>query len=158
MILPKGITGFDVPSNVTAINTKTFVADCWAAAVRQGGRVEDRPQILPGAQTSFLSTVVIIQSGELAVLLNAIYPWVGFCEPLAPGNCLLKFIDARSVAPALAATGRYRVLSARELQCPVTDDMCRELGRAELQQLKYWSGLAGRGRLRAGDVVFNFWD
>ncbi len=158
MILPRGITGFNVPKTAATVEVKVFVADCWSAVARQGGRVDDRPQILRGAHASFVSRVLMLQAGELSVLLNAVYPWVGFCEPLTPGDCSINFLDARSVAPAFAATGRYRALSAEEVERPITDDMCQELGRGELQQLKYWSGLAGRRRLRVGDVIFNFWD
>jgi len=57
-----------------------------------------------------------------------------------------------------AALGRYRVLSRDELEQPVTEAMCAELGRAELHQLKYWRKLTGQAKLRVGEVVFNFWD
>lgn len=158
MILPKGITGFDVPKTATTVDSKTLVDDCWSAVARQGGRVENRQQTLPGAITSFISRVLILQRGEVAVLLNSVYPWVGFCRPFTPGDCSLDFVDHRSISPLLAAIGRYRVLTAEELQLPITNEMCVELGRGELEQLKYWSSFTGRGRLRVGDAVFNFWD
>ena len=54
--------------------------------------------------------------------------------------------------------GRYRLLTRAELNQPVTELMCVELGHAERDQLKYWSKLAAEGNLRVGEVVFNFWD
>jgi hypothetical protein len=70
----------------------------------------------------------------------------------------LVFVDPEPVAASFAALGPYRVLSQAELDQPVTQAMCAELGHAEMHQLKYWSKLDGRGRLRLGEVVFNFWD
>ena len=65
---------------------------------------------------------------------------------------------AGRIGTAFAELGRYRVLSQAELEQPVHATMCAELGRGELAQLKYWAKVAGHGKLRVGDVVFNFWD
>jgi hypothetical protein len=158
MMLPKGITGFNVPKTAATVDTMTFVADCRAFAARHRGRVEDRPQTLPGSPISFITRLLILPGIEIAALLNSVHPWIGFCRPLTPGQTSLDFVDHPAFATALAATGRYRVLTAQELAHPVTEDMCSELRHGELTQLKYWSNLAGRGKLRVGDVVFNFWD
>jgi hypothetical protein len=120
--------------------------------------VEDRAQTLPGAPISFITRLLIVPGVEIAALLNSVHPWLGFCRPLTPGELSLDFVDHPSFAAALAATGRYRVLTSQELEHPITEDMCSELRQGELIQLKYWSRLAGRGKLRVGDVVFNFWD
>jgi hypothetical protein len=158
MILPKGITGFNVPNSAAQVDLKLFTADCWAAATAKGGRLEDRPQTLPGAPTSFIARLLVLDRVEIAVLLNAVHPWVGFCLPLTPGHISLEFVDHSPIATALAATGRYHILTKQELECPVTDDKCGRLTHGEVSQLKYWSHLVGRGKMRVGDVVFNFWD
>ena len=158
MILPRGVTGFNVPRGMKPSNEKVFVSDCWAAVASRGGKVEDRPQVLTGSPTSFVTRVLILPRRELTILLNAVYPWVGFCRPLEPGECSLEFLDPGRLSESLASTGRYRVLEKSELEQPVTEEMCVELGRAELTQLKYWTDCVGRGKMRVGDVVFNFWD
>lgn len=154
MILPRGITGFNVPKKAPRPDEKTFVSDCWAA-VAPRGRVEDRPQILEGSPTSFLTRVLVLPRHEITVLLNSVYPWVGFCRPLQPGMMRLDFVDPGRVATALTASERYRILEASELDQPATEDMLAELGRGERKQLNYWQGI---DQVRVGDLVFNFWD
>ena len=107
---------------------------------------------------NFITQVLVLPGGEVTALLNRHYPWLGFCRPLEPGDCGLEFVDPPRVGASFAALGRYRVLSRTELDQPVTEAMCAELGHAEVQQFKYWSKLTGRGKIRVGQVVFNFWD
>jgi len=95
---------------------------------------------------------------EVTALLNRIHPWIGFCRPLEPGDCWMEFVDPGPIAASFAALDRYRVLSRDELDQPVSESMCAELGHSELQQLKYWSKFPGPGKLRVGEMVFNFWD
>jgi hypothetical protein len=108
--------------------------------------------------TSFLTQVLVLPGGEVTALLNKVHPWLGFCRPLEPGDCWLEFVDPGRVGELFAALGRYRVLAGTDLDQPVSETICAELGPAELHQLKYWSKSAGRGTLRVGGVVFNFWD
>jgi hypothetical protein len=158
MTLPRGITGFNVPAGITQLDERTFVSDCWSAVASCRGRVEDRPQVLTGSPTSFVTRVLIFPGDEATVLINRYYPWVGFCRPFSPGSCSLEFLDHGRLAKTLTATGRYRILEKWELQQTITDDMCGELGRGERSEWKYYSSLYGRGQMRVGDVVFNFWD
>jgi hypothetical protein len=158
LILPRGITGFNVPKGHVEADPQTFHADCWLAVTPLRGRVEDRPQVLNPRFTNFITQVLVLSDGVVTALLNKVHAWVGFCRPLEPGDCWLEFVDMDSVGNALAALDRYRVLSRAELEQSVTESMCAELGPAELHQLKYWSKLAERGKLRVGEVVFNFWD
>ncbi len=129
MILPRGITGFNVPRGLTPPDVGAWVADCWAAVGPVRGRVEDRTQVLDGSPTTFGTRVLVLPRGEVTVLLHNVYPWVGFCRPLTPGLCRMEFLDAGRVAKALSDIGRYCVLEARELEQPLTDEMCVELGR-----------------------------
>ncbi|MDY3554006.1 hypothetical protein R5W24_003122 [Gemmata sp. JC717] len=158
MILPRRITGFNVPKGHAEGDPRSFRADCWRVVAPLHGRVEDRPQVLDVRFTSFMTQVLVLPDREVTALLNKVHAWLGFCRPLVPGGCLLKFVDLDPVGSSFAALGRYRVLSRGELERPVTESMCAELGRGELHQLKYWRKLAERGMIRVGDVVFNFWD
>jgi hypothetical protein len=158
VILPRGITGFNVPKVHAEFDPRAFHADCWQVVAPLQGRVVDRQQVLDARFTSFITQVLVLPDGDVTALLNKVHPWVGFCRPLAPGDCRLEFVDLDPAAASFAALGRYRVLSRAELDQPVQEAMCVELGRAELSQLKYWSKLHGRGKLRVGEVIFNFWD
>jgi hypothetical protein len=158
VILPRGITGFNVPKGRAEADPSAFRADCWRVAAPLRGRVEDRPQVLSPRFVNFIAQVLVLPDGEVTALLNKVHAWVGFCRPLEPGNCSLVFVEPDPLKSAFAALDRYRVLPRSELEQPVNESMCAELGRGELHQLKYWSKLAGRGQLRVGDVVFNFWD
>jgi hypothetical protein len=158
VILPRGITGFNVPKGQAGSDPRGLRADCWQVVGPLQGRVVDRQQVLDARFTSFLTQVLALPDGEVTALLNKVHPWLGFCRPLEPGDCALVFVDPGPAAVAFAALGRYQVLTPAELERPVGEAMCVELGRAEREQLKYWSKLAGRSGLRVGDVVFNFWD
>ncbi len=158
VILPRGITGFNVPKGHTEADPRSFRADCWQVAAAFRGRAEDRPQVPEARFTNFVTQVLVLPEVEVAALLNKVHPWVGFCCPLQPGDCWLEFVDPVQLAASFAALGRYCVLSRTERDQLVSESMCAELGQAEMHQLKYWSKLDGRGRLRVGEVVFNFWD
>jgi hypothetical protein len=157
VILPRGITGFNVPKGHAEADPRRFRADSWQVVAPLRGRVEDRPQVLDPRFTNFIAQVLVLSDGEVTALLNKIHAWVGFCRPLEPGNCWMEFVEPDSVGNALAALDRYRVLARAELEQAVSESMCAELDRAELHQLKYWSKLVGR-KLRVGEVVFNWWD
>src|SRR5262245_61613652 len=131
MILPRGITGFNVPAGQVEADPRRFRADCRAAAAPLRGRVEDRRQVLDERFTNFITQVLALPGGAVTALLNKVHPWVGFCQPLEPGDCWLEFVDPGPVAAALAALGRYRVLPAADWEQSVTEAMCAELGRAE---------------------------
>jgi len=158
LILPRGITGFNVPKGSAEADPGSFRADCWQVVAPLSGRAEDRPQVLCPACTSFLTQVLVLPRRAVTVLLNKVHPWIGFCRPLEPGDCWLEFVDPGTVAARFTALGRYRVLSREELDQPVDSSMVAELGSGESSQLAYWSKLAGRGKLRVGEVIFNFWD
>ncbi len=158
MILPRGITGFNVPKGSVEADPRRFRADCWQVIVPLRGRVEDRRQVIDVKYTNFTTQVLVLPGEEVTALLNKVHPWLGFCRPLEVGECGLEFVDPFGIAAAFAALGGYRVMSRAELEQPVSAAICGELGGAELPQLEYWSRLARRSKLRVGDVVFNFWD
>jgi hypothetical protein len=160
LMLPRGITGFNVPDGHPRADPKDFRADCLRVVAPLSGRVEDRPQVLAPHLVNFLTQVLVLPGAEVTALLNRHYSWLGFCRPLEPGDCRLAFVDPRPrrVADSFAALGRYRVLSSEELDQPVTEAMCMGLGRAEMDQLRYWSKLSEPDPIRVGTVVFNFWD
>jgi hypothetical protein len=158
LILPRGITGFNAPKKCPEADPRSFRADCWQVVAPLSGRAEDRRQVLAPRHVNFLTQVLVLPDGEVTALLNRHYPWLGFCRPLEPGNGSMEFVDPRRVGASFGALGRYFVVPRAQLDQPVTEAMCAELGPAELKQLKYWSELAGRGNIRVGQVVFNFWD
>jgi hypothetical protein len=158
MLLPRGVTGFNVPRKHAGTDIDDFRADCLAVAASVGGHAEARQQVLDVRSTSFVTQVILLPDESFTALLNKYFPLLGFCEVMTPGDCSLRFIDPGRAADRFARTGRYRVLNREELVQPVTDDMCEKLGRGEMLNLKYWRSLAGTGPIRLGDVVFNFWD
>ena len=157
VMFPRGITGFNVPKGHAEADPRNFRTDCWHVVAPLRGHVEDRQQVLDPRFTNFITQVLVLPGGEVTALLNKVHAWVGFCRPLEPGDCRLEFVDIDSVRNSFAALDRYRVFSRAELEQPVDESMCAELGHAELHQLKYWSKLDER-KLRVGEVVFNFWD
>ena len=157
-ILPRGITGFNVPKGHPGSDRRAFLADCWQAAVCRRGRVEDRRQVKESVSANFDAWRIVLPDGEVTALVNHVHPWVGFCGPLGTRSFQPEFVEPGRFGAALADTGRYRVLSQAELEQPVSVLACSESRKGELAQLKYWDKVAGRGRLRVGDVVFNFWD
>jgi hypothetical protein len=158
VVLPRGIIGFNIPPGHAETDPRNFRTDCWQVVALLEGRVVDRQQVLDLRFTSFIMEVLVLPEGEVTALLNKVHPWVGFCRPLTPGDCCLEFVDPCPVAASFVALGRYQVLSRAELDEPIREAMCVELGRAELSQVKYWSKQHGRHKLRVGEVVFNFWD
>ena len=159
-MLPRGITGFNVPKGHPRADPKGFLEDCQRVVAPFSGCVEDRPQVLAPDLVNFLTQVLVFPGAEVTALLNRHYSWLGFCRPLVPGDSQLEFVDPRPrrLADSFAALGRYRVLSREELDQPVTEAMCMALGRDEVYQLGYWSKLSRPDTIRVGAVVFNFWD
>ena len=158
MILPRGITRFNVPKGHPGPDRRGFLGDCWQAAVGLRGRVDDQLQVADWVCVNFDAWRVVLPGGEVTALLNHVHPWIGFCRPREPGSLQLDFVEPGRLGAALADVGRYRVLTQAELLSPMTELMAGELRKGERTQLKYWGKLAGRGKLRVGDVVFNFWD
>jgi hypothetical protein len=151
LILPRGITGTNVPKRHDGPDPRVFRADCEQVTAARHGRAEDRPQ---GPYTSFVAQELVLPKGEVTALSNKFHPWVGFCVAAVYGP--IDFVDPPvAVAEAFVALGRYRLLSKAELDLPVVEDMCVDLRDAEVKNIRYW----GQGRpLRVGDVVFNYWD
>ena len=158
MELPRGITGFDVIDRPGMPDEETFRRDCREIVPRMGGRVLDRSETEPTPITNFLEVVVEWPGWRVAILRNAVYPWVGFREPLGPGEILSRFIDPLPLIRGFEAVGRYRVLPVVELDRPASEAMCGQFRRSELSQFRYWRKTYGGDRLRVGDVVFNHWD
>ncbi len=158
VILPRGVTGFDVPEGQPTPDSKVFLGDCWHVAIASRGRVDDLPPVPAWWVANFVAHLLVLPDGAVTALLNRVHPWVGFCRPMGPGSGLLEFTEPGHVGAALGELGRYRVLTHAKLEQPVGASMCAELGRGESAQLKYWAKAAGPGKLRVGDVVFNFWD
>ena len=157
LILPRGITGFSVPRGRPQADPSHFCADCQQVVALLSGRREDLQQVMAPHLVNFITQLLVFPGAEVTALLNRHYPWLGFCRVLKPGNCWREFVDPspRQVIASFESLGRYRLLSWAELNQPVTEAMCVELGRAERGQLKYWSKLAGEGNLRLATQVYS---
>lgn len=82
---------------------------------------------------------VRIRNGDdVCVLLNFIYPLIGFASRTTGLGAPPNFIDHDELHNVFLDLGRYTVLSKSELEEPVTDDSTALLSKAELSQLKYW--------------------
>ena len=101
---------------------------------------------------NFVSVVLELPEGRVAVLLNAHYPVVGFAEALGESDQQLRFADIPRLVEVFRNLGVYQVLDASDLEGPATGVDTSHLGPAELEQIRYWKPT------RVGDLVFNFWD
>ena len=151
MALPCGITGFwrvgEQPPPATDINT--FCRHCYEAARKLGGHVLsiEKPN-----HRSFAVGTLAFPADQVAVLLNAQYPIIGFAEPAMSGELSLRFRDSAVLAEVFHELRVYAVLSASELERRPTSGDFGALSEAELAQVAYWRPQ------RVGDVIFNYWD
>jgi hypothetical protein len=129
-----------------------FRAHCFTAARLLSGHVSRiEPPSGPTGQ-NFVSLVLELPEGRVAVLLNAHYPVVGFAEPPGENERRLRFVDIPRLAEVFGNLGGYRVLEASDLEGSATDVDGSRLGPAELEQIRYWKPT------RIGDLIFNYWD
>ena len=153
MILPPGVTGFDVPAEHSASDLRAFVGDCWQFAAPRKGCVETNDRATRDCANFFVVTVRLPDQ-TLTVLLNHVVPWVAFGKTLELSFPIITFDHDRPLAEHLEATGRYRVLTPAELDAEAN---LTELGPGERRQLDYWTR-SYRLDLRVGDIVFNRMD
>jgi hypothetical protein len=152
--LLRGITGFrhmdDAP--LPTSDVAAFRTHCFTAARLLSGRVSRIESPSDTTGQNFVSVVLELPEGRVAVLLNAHYPVVGFAEPLRESDRQLQFVDIPRLVEVFRNLGVYRVLEASDLEGSATGVDSSQLGPAELEQIRYWKPT------RVGDLVFNFWD
>ena len=127
-----------------------FKTACYEAARRLSGRV--RATRAAGPAANFHTVDLALAGQQLTVLCNAHFSLIGFAEPISPGQQVFDFVDVPPLAEALKSQGRFEVLTATELDSPVTQESLSLLSPAELQQVQYWKPRT------IGQVVFNCWD
>jgi hypothetical protein len=152
--LPRGVTGFRSSMKAPPLpesDVRAFRGHCYAAARAIGGTVlsfED-----PYRHTNnFAASVLRHPHGEVAVLLNAHFPFVGFAVPTAVVDLELRFVDSPDLVEVFRGFGVYEVLDRNALEQPLTVEAVADLHKGERGEFKYWRPT------RIGDVVFNSWD
>jgi len=71
---------------------------------------------------------------------------------LAANGDDLQFVDPTGLAAAFSAATELTPLDAGWLASDLEPELLRDLGRGELDQVKYWNPR------RVGDLIFNRWD
>lgn len=149
--LPKGITGFDAPSE--GVPVKHFTAACYAAALQMGATVRQVLAANEQASTNFHEALVSLphQTEPVRVLCNAHHGVVAFAWPATfEGDLNLRFMDCPELVEAFGSD--FLTLSARDACAAVSPGLVAQLEDTELKQLSYWKPA------RMGDIVFNYWD
>jgi len=133
-----------------------------AVAVASGKWLEFKPNLL-GTWSNFHWANVELQGQQLYILLNSLYPLVGFATSVDWSN--FGFIDRDDIARHLS--GNYRVIAAAALQQPIklvakkgqiaVLEPPNALSDDEVRNLWYWSN-HGRDAISVGQAIFNYWD
>src|SRR5262249_38899855 len=155
MILPRGVTGFREQNDpeLPVCNFKAFRGHCYEVNRLLRGNVNNISFVEDLIAKNHVVAILDLPLGIVSVLLNAYFPIIGFAEPhCGITNHLHHFLRIPELAHAFEGFGCYQVMSASELDQPVSEDACQELSPAEIKQIRYWRPM------RIGDVVFNFWD
>lgn len=148
MLLPPYVTGLygrkEGPTSLT--DYRAFRGHCYSAAREVGGAVrnvlaprwEDRPCSYGIADIERRDEVV-------TVMVNGVFPLLGFVT--TEGKRL-----GLELAVSFERLGGYTLLSAEQLDQPLTPEMCQALAEHELKRVKYFRPRCVR------DVIFNEWD
>jgi hypothetical protein len=145
--LLSGLTGFEPAPRV---DFKALRTACHDAARRTDGRVAE--VIEAQIAMSYHTVLVAYRDETVAVLANAFHPLLAIAEPPHPHEFCPPFREAPELAAALAEHEPFRVLSAAELNRPLSTVDLSGLSAAEHRELRTWEAAT------IGDVVFNHWD
>jgi hypothetical protein len=149
MKLPAGATGFDTPA-IDEADVRAFTAACHHAARTTGGAVT---LVIPAGQTPNFHTVEISHASQrVAVLRHAALPLATFTEPRAEADTTLRFIDHPDLAAAITDVSDLQILTAAQLNAPLSRADLDDLSPAECSQIAHWQPNS------IGDLLFNFWD
>ena len=155
MILPRGITGFDVPSGHPGTDLRGLTGDCWQFAAPRKGRVG--PVSSPEPATNFVTLTITLPDRQITLLANQIHPWLAFSATPQLACPFIHFDHPRDLIEHLTRIGRYHIPTVQQLETPATESACAGLGPSERRQLAYWTRAYG-DILRVGGLVFNLWD
>ncbi len=149
MKLPAGATGFDAPASDEA-EARTFTAACYHAARATGGTVT---RVSPAGPTpNFHSIEISYRDQRIAVLRHAALPLVAFADPHGDGSMTQTFADHPGLAAAITDVSDLQVLTAEQMNTPLSRADLSDLSAAEHQEIAYWKPYS------VGELLFNFWD
>ena len=145
-LLPKGITGFDHAGAVLswADIRKPIVQAIWSA----GAKVEREFPCDAQAEPNYH---FVVTTGP-SVLFHSLFKVVACADTKEPPYLKVPFVDWPELAAKLSALSEWEYLSPRFLNQRVSGELTAELGKGELEQMKYWKPET------IGDVIFNNWD
>ncbi|RAK29211.1 hypothetical protein B0I29_1182 [Actinoplanes lutulentus] len=131
------------------VPVRTFRDGCYAAARAAGGAVE---RVFESAYPrNFHSAAIVAPNDRIAILCNAVYPWIAFAGAGAGDLESKAFVDPPAWAAAFAEIG-FVVMSRQVLGSPLGSVDTAALGKAEWLQIDSWRPAS------VGEAVFNFWD
>jgi hypothetical protein len=127
---------------------KDFRTHCHEAARQAGGKVE---RVVDPFPANYSMAVIGFSDVSIAVLLNKLYPILGFAKPPTDGQIDFEYINS-PLADFFKTQGTYNVAGAEELNRPLLRELCKDLTPNELKQVRYFRPTS------VGAVVFNYWD
>jgi hypothetical protein len=149
--LERGVTGFrsGKEPKLPEVPVRTFRGGCYEAARAADGAVE---HIVESAYPrSYHSAVIVASKERLAVLCNAMHPWIAFAGE-GTGHLEPKaFVDPPAWSAAFADLG-FAVMSRQVLESPLAAVDTAALAKAEWLQIDSWQPAT------VGETVFNSWD
>lgn len=149
--LERGVTGFRSgrEPKLPEVPVRTFRAGCYEAARAAGGAVG---QVFESAYPrNFHSAVIVASYVRLAILCNAVYPWIAFAGEGTGDLEPRAFVDPPAWAAAFAEVG-FVVMSRQVLDSPLDAVDTAAWGKAEWLQVHSWRPAS------VGETVFNSWD
>jgi hypothetical protein len=130
-----------------------FRAHCHHAARTVGAKILGIEDPSDAAKICNYSLARFEFSGsQKVVLLNTVYPVIGFANCPSEGQVSLEYVDCQTLAQAFRTLGDYIILPSEDLNRPLVREMCSELTPSELKRVRYFRPA------RVGDVIFNYWD
>jgi hypothetical protein len=154
MRLPKGVTGFyDKGEAPLTVDTKAFAAVCHDAMRSVGGQVLKIKVDSFELHRNYFRVDVQVANGTLRqIVCNKYYPLIAIALEAEDGEAYPRFVDEPNLATTLSAWGAFEVLSVETLG--TVPDMINTalLGKAELEQVRYWKPEL------IGQILFNHWD
>jgi hypothetical protein len=152
MKLPPGATGFGLPDGLAGPDdVRTFMTACHDAARRTGGSVARAQE--SGATPSFHAASIVYGDEKITILRHIRLPLIAFARESGPQAMTADpFIDRPALADILAQDTHCQVLSAPDLNSPLTEADMTDLTVAEHHQISYWKPAT------LGALLFNYWD
>src|SRR5436305_6024 len=124
-----GIWGRKEGKQGPGVDLEAFRSHCHAAARNSGAMlltIDDSMQ-----PRSYVTARFQFSDLTVELLLNRIYPVVGFAVPPREGECLFEYRDCPKLEQAFRSFGTYLIATPEELNKPLRVEMCEELNPEE---------------------------